>query len=224
MSEVLPGIHQVEGVDPSPDFSTHVYLVKDKGDRWILIDTGLPGSAPKIEAYLRKQSIPPSSISAILLTHLHRDHTGSLAAAIAATRAKSYAHWLEAAFIACDPPYDGPGSPPAEPVQVDEKLKDGDRLDLAGGIVAYHTPGHTPGHTAYYLPERKVLFSGDLFFGEGKRLLLTPKEYTHHTGTAQVSARRVATLPVDAVMTYHGGPLLTGGGAAVQQLVRGFSK
>jgi glyoxylase-like metal-dependent hydrolase (beta-lactamase superfamily II) len=221
MTEILPGIHQVDGVDPSPDFSTHVYLVKDKGDSWMLLDTGLPGTAPKIEAYLRQHGISPSAIRSIFLTHLHRDHTGSLKDMIAKTHAKTYSHWLEAAFIACDPPYDGPGSPPAEPVNVDEKFKDGDRFDVAGGMVAYHTPGHTPGHTSYYLPERKILFAGDLFFGGGpNELTLTPKEYTHHRQSAQVSAYRMSGLAVTSLLPYHAGPYLKDGSALIKALTK----
>ena len=216
MAEILPGVHMVEGVDPSPDFSTHVYLLKDKGATWTLLDTGLPGAHAAIEAYLAKHKIEPTSIKKILLTHLHRDHTGSLKAMSNRTHAKVFAHWIEAAYIACDPPYVGPGSPPAEPFTVDETLKDGDTLDAFGGLIAYHTPGHTPGHTSYYQPERKLLFSGDLFFVDGETVSLTPEEYTHHHATALISARRMNQLAVDSLLTYHGGPVLKNGGAAMR--------
>jgi len=222
MSEILPGVHQVEGVDPSPDFTTHVYLVKDKGSSWTLIDTGLPGAHTATLAYLAKIKVEPTAVKRILLTHLHRDHTGSLRAIAEKTRARTFAHWIEAAYIACDPKYDGPGTPPAEPFTVDEQLKDGDTVDAAGGLIAYHTPGHTPGHTAYYQPERKLLFSGDLFFGEGDHAILTVPDFTHHTPTAQISARRMSRLSVDSLLTYHGGPLLKGGGTAVRSVVQGF--
>jgi len=221
MTEILPGIHQVDGVDPAPDFMTHVYLVKDKGDAWTLIDTGLPGTTPKIEAYLKQHRIAPTAIRSIFVTHLHRDHTGSLKEMIAKTHAKTYSHWLEAAFIACDPPYDGPGSPPAEPVHVDETFKDGDRFEVAGGIVAYHTPGHTPGHTSYYLPERKILFAGDLFFGGEKNdLAFSPKEYSQHVQSAQVSARRMEGLAITSLLPYHCGPYLKDGSALVKALTK----
>jgi glyoxylase-like metal-dependent hydrolase (beta-lactamase superfamily II) len=219
MVEILPGVHQVEGVDPSPDFTTHVYLVKDKGASWTLIDTGLPGSHTATLAYLAKIKIEPTAVKKILLTHLHRDHTGSLKILAEKTRARTFAHWIEAAYIANDPKYDGPGSPPAEAVRVDETLKDGDTVDAAGGLIAYHTPGHTPGHTSYYQAEHKILFSGDLFFGNGEQVTLTPPEYTHHTPTAQISARRMGQLSIDSLMTYHGGPVLRKGGPAVRALL-----
>jgi glyoxylase-like metal-dependent hydrolase (beta-lactamase superfamily II) len=221
MTEILPGIHQVDNVDPSPDFFTHVYLVKDKGNAWTLIDTGLPGTTPKIEAYAKQHKLSLTDIKSIFVTHLHRDHVGSLREMISKTHAKTYAHWIEAAYIAMDPPYDGPGTPPAEPVSIDEAFKDGDRFDVAGGIVGLHTPGHTPGHTVYYLPDRKILFAGDLFFSDnGTELTLTPKEYTLHVPTALVSARRVAGLSITSLLPYHAGPYLNDGSAKVHSLMQ----
>ncbi len=218
MSEILPGVHQVEGVDPSPDFTTHVYLVKDRGSSWTLIDTGLPGAHEAIFGYLEKIHVAPTAVTKVLLTHLHRDHTGSLKAVAERTRARTFAHWIEAAYIAMDPKYDGPGTPPAEPFTVAETLKDGDSVDAAGGLIAYHTPGHTPGHLSYYQPERKLLFSGDLFFVEGEKVILTVPDFTHHTPTAKISARRMGQLTIDSLLTYHGGPVLKNGGHAIRAL------
>ena len=218
MAEILPGVHQVEGVDPSPDFTTHVYLVKDRGASWTLIDTGLPGAHDAIFAYLAKIHVEPTAIKKILLTHLHRDHTGSLKAVAQRTKARTFAHWIEAAYIALDPKYDGPGTPPAESFTVDETFKDGDPVDAAGGLIAYHTPGHTPGHTSYYQAERRLLFSGDLFFGEGDQVTLTPPDFTHHTPTAKISARRMGRLDIDSLLSYHGGPFLKNGGSALRAL------
>lgn len=221
MTEILPGVHQVEGVDPSPDFSTHVYLLKDRGSTWTLLDTGLPGSEGPILHYLQKIHVEPTAIKRILITHLHRDHVGGLAKMIAATKARTFAHWIEAAFIAGDPPYDGPGTPPAVPVVIDEVLKDGDTIDAAGGLTAFHTPGHTPGHVSYYQAERKILFTGDLFFGAGpKKAMLTPPDYTLHMGTAKISARRMGQLAVTSALTYHGGPFLEDGGRVLREVVQ----
>jgi glyoxylase-like metal-dependent hydrolase (beta-lactamase superfamily II) len=221
MTEILPGVHTIDGINPSPDFTTHVYLVREKSGEWTLIDSGLPGSDKAILAELGRLGGNPKQIRNILVTHLHNDHTGSLVRLKAETGAKIHAHWLEAAFIAAHPKYDGPGVPPAHPIQVDAMLKDGDRLDLMGGVVAYHTPGHTPGHTSYYLPERRILFSGDLFFGMPEMALTVP-DYTHHTLSAQVSARRVSELSIESVLSYHGGPFPKGAGAQLKALVAKF--
>ncbi len=176
-----------------------------------------------IAKYLTKIHVEPTAIKRIVLTHLHRDHTGGLRKAIELTHARTFSHWIEAAYIAGHPKYDGPGSPPLEPVTIDEPLKDGDAIDGAGGLTMFHTPGHTPGHVSLYQNERKILFSGDLFFGDGPDLLLTTPEYTHHTPTAQISARRVANLSVESVLSYHGGPVLRGGGKAIRDVIAKFS-
>jgi glyoxylase-like metal-dependent hydrolase (beta-lactamase superfamily II) len=221
MAEILPGVHMVDGVDPSPDFSTHVYLVHDQGSDWALIDTGVPGSDAAILAYLERHRIAPTSVKSILITHLHNDHTGNLKRLQAATHATTYAHWLESAWIAGHPKYDGPGAPPEFPTSVDVRLHDEQALPIAGGLVAYHTPGHTPGHTSFFLNRSKAIFTGDLFFGLPK-LGLTVPQYTHHTQSAQISARRVAELRPEAILSYHGGPFLKGAAKELDELVRGF--
>ena len=44
-------------------------------------------------------------------------------------------------------------------------LKDGETLELAGfSIEVKATPGHTGGSACYYLPDEKILFSGDTLF------------------------------------------------------------
>lgn len=221
VTEILPGIHVIDGASPYPDFLTNVMLIKDKGSNWALLDTGMPGQSPVIEAYLQKEKIAPTSIKKILITHLHLDHTGNLKHMIELTQAKTFSHWIEAAYIAQHPPYVGPGSPPKEAVTIDEPLKDGDSIDVAGGLRIYHTPGHTPGHAAYYHPERKILFSGDLFFPEGAdEVSLTPKEFTQDVPTAMISARRMAQLSVDSLLGYHCPPHPKNGGARVRSLVQ----
>jgi glyoxylase-like metal-dependent hydrolase (beta-lactamase superfamily II) len=223
LSEILPGIHLIDNASPVPGFLTNVMLIKDRGSDWALLDTGMPGQNTVIEAYLKKEKIPPTSIKKILITHLHLDHVGNLRRMIEVTRARTFSHWIEAAYIAKNPPYVGPGSPPADAVTIDEPLKDGDSLDVAGGLLLYHTPGHTPGHAAYYHPERKLLFSGDLFFeGDGDEISLTPKEYTIDPLTAMVSARRMAQLSVDSLLGYHLPPQIKNGGTRIRSLVQRF--
>jgi glyoxylase-like metal-dependent hydrolase (beta-lactamase superfamily II) len=220
MVEILPGVHQVDGLDPSPDFSTHVYLLKDKGATWTLLDAGLPGSDGPILAYLQKLHVEPTAIKRILLTHLHQDHTGGLKRMIELTHARTFSHWIEAGFIAHRPVYEGPGMPPKDAIVIDEVLKDGDPVDAAGGLTAYHTPGHTPGHMSYYSAERRILFCGDLFMaGGGRDMVLTVPEYTQHMGTAKISARRVGQLSVESIMTYHGGPFPHDGGKRLRTLL-----
>ena len=47
-------------------------------------------------------------------------------------------------------------------------LEDGDILELGNTCIqVVFTPGHTPGHLVFYIPEIKVVFTGDLIFFRG---------------------------------------------------------
>ncbi len=50
MGEILPGLHQIDPPTPSPDFTTHLYLLKDGPKEWTLVDTGLPKARPAAAA------------------------------------------------------------------------------------------------------------------------------------------------------------------------------
>ena len=47
--------------------------------------------------------------------------------------------------------------------EIAHRLIDGERIDIGGiTLETIHTPGHTPGHMAFFIPEHKLLFSGDI--------------------------------------------------------------
>ncbi|MDE1821995.1 MAG: MBL fold metallo-hydrolase [Euryarchaeota archaeon] len=223
MPEILPGVHLVEGVNPSPDFTTNVLLLKDaKGATWTLLDTGLPpgkaptNAIPQIESYLARHGTDLSAVRNILITHLHADHTGNLKELARRTGAKVFAGREEAEYLEGRKVYTGPGMPPPDRVDIHEKLKDGDTIDLFEGLVALATPGHTPGHTSYYCPSRRVLFPGDSVFNVGGKIAVSLKEYTFSPTLAISSLRREAGLDVESVVMYHGAPVLSGGGAMLR--------
>jgi glyoxylase-like metal-dependent hydrolase (beta-lactamase superfamily II) len=56
---------------------SNAFLVR--GDKAVLVDTGIPGAAPKIEAALAKRGVSPADVSAIVVTHGHIDHMGNAA-------------------------------------------------------------------------------------------------------------------------------------------------
>ena len=150
------------------------------GERPILVDSGMPGGAPKILAALAREGFAPSDVSLILITHRHVDHIGSAAELQRATRAPVAVHALDADWLrrgdgGTRPPtglgarlFDMTGIPgaAAEPCEP-EIVIDGD-FDLApfgapGGVVL-HTPGHTPGSVSALFPNGDVL-AGDLAIG-----------------------------------------------------------
>ena len=218
MTEILPGVHQVDGVDPSPDFSTHVYLAEGRRDRrWTLIDCGLPGSERRFAAYLKRHGIAPSSVAK---DPPHPPAPGPHGrpqggretdeGEDARPLARGGVHRLR---------------PPLRRTRVAcrrsrSRLPTGSRTATwstrFGGLVAYHTPGHTPGHTAYYQPEREDPVLGRPLLRRRPEARPSPRRSTPHDGPRR--SCRPATSPAwrRVLLTYHGGPFPKGAGPLVR--------
>lgn len=67
-----------------------VFLIK--GERPILIDAGYPGNERKILKQIAANGVDPKAISLIVVTHVHPDHVGALAALKAQTGAQVAVH------------------------------------------------------------------------------------------------------------------------------------
>ena len=111
------------------------------------------------------------TISAILCTHTHRDHSPAAAPLKAATGAP---------IIGCAPLVlsdDGPRADAGfDPTYApDRVLRDGEQLSGNGWtLIAVHTPGHTSNHLCYALEEEKALFSGDHIMGWSTTVVSPP--------------------------------------------------
>ena len=135
-----------------------------------------PGDAAPVISFLSHNQL---TLSAILVTHRHRDHTHGIAGLLE--------HWQVPVY--------GPDSELIP--QITHKLADGDLLQLdsiALKIIA--VPGHTWEHIAYYCDSTNtqppLLFCGDALFagGCGRRF----------DGTAEImwrSLQKLAALPDD---------------------------
>ena len=132
------------------------------------------------------------SITQILNTHEHPDHTGGNAGMVGATHAKLLAHAKAAKLIA----------------GVDRGLSQGDviRVGRTVEMECLDTPGHTLAHICLYAHgDAPALFSGDTLFNAGAG-------NCHTTGRPELLydtfATQLARLP-DATRLYPGHEYLT---------------
>ena len=165
----------VEGVYEVGTRYVNSYII-DGDDGVTLVDTLVPRKEGAITQNLKEIGRTLADVKAILITHSHKDHTGSAAAVKAASKARLYASEADTPAIQgiVKPPtppthwYFRPVFwlsvffPDAPPVEVDHFVsEDGNEL-LPGDLRAIDTPGHTPGHTSYLLDRAGgVLLVGD---------------------------------------------------------------
>jgi len=135
----------------------------------ILIDTGT-GMGGIIIEKIKKLGVQPENVDAVLITHLHGDHFGSLQKDGAAvfTKAKVYLSAKELEYFtktnvnqgakAALTPY-GSKVSTFEPGELGKKVK-----EILPGISPFAAYGHTPGHTIFLVENKKdkLLIIGDL--------------------------------------------------------------
>ena len=152
----------------------NAYLLDDPREGLTLIDAGLPGWGRRVLALVAEIGRRPSDLRRILITHADVDHIGALAALAAATGAEIAAGERAAGYLAARAAPPHIGFPMSVPVALMNAaigarpsagriLRDGERLDILGGLRAVATPGHTPDHFAYFLERERILFAGDLY-------------------------------------------------------------
>lgn len=129
-----------------------ILLTSDSGH--VLIDGGLPESAPAIMASIRALGFRVEDIKLILNSHAHYDHAGGIAAIQRASGAQVAASPWSAGVITRgqsgqdDPQFGVLLSYPGA-VSV-ASISDGDTLRVGPlAVMAHFTPGHTPGGTSW---------------------------------------------------------------------------
>jgi metallo-beta-lactamase class B len=147
-----------------------VYAV-ETADGLVLIDSGLEASAASVTRQLDELGFNPRRIKAILLTHVHADHSLGANRLRELSGAQVYAGRADCAVLRKGGPREAffstfhmPHLAP-HPTQVDVELAGDEVLEFGGDrFVALATPGHTPGSICYLLerPNLRALFTGDV--------------------------------------------------------------
>ncbi len=230
MKEVTPGVYMVEGMLGGNSYLLH------SGDGAILVDCGLAADADRILSQVSQIGLTPP-VHSIVLTHYHGDHAGGAANLAKQWGAQVMAHQEDTAYIS------RPASIPAfagtklfinwlganvifrySACMVDRMLVDGDRVDALGGCIVIHTPGHTAGSLCLYQPERQILLCGDAIFNQnpvtrrgGMGIFARP--IALDIRQAELSIRKLSSLPVKVLCFGHGKPIVEGAGDQIEQLL-----
>ena len=129
-------------------------LTSDSGH--ILIDGGLPETAPRIMASIRALGFRVEDVRLIVNSHAHYDHAGGIAALQRASGARVAASAWSAPVLALgtttreDPQFELALPYPAVTGITIRVLRDGDTLRVGPHVITAHlTPGHTPGGTSW---------------------------------------------------------------------------
>jgi len=217
------------------DVFVNLYMVKStQSDEWFLVDAGLKTSLPKIKR-MASSLFGDKKPQAIILTHGHFDHIGSLKKLVEEWKVPVYAHYLELPYLTGKSHY-----PPADPtvgggmMAYMASLYPTDPIDLGahvsplsedGSIPGFaewrsvYTPGHAFGHISLFRESDKVLIAGDAFvttknesamqslFLQTKKISRPPAYFTPDWEAAHESIKQIIALAPEVVATGHGKPM-----------------
>ncbi|WP_442594035.1 MBL fold metallo-hydrolase [Neobacillus sp. D3-1R] len=203
-------------------------------NNWVLIDAGMPHSAKEIIDEVKNRFGEVNAPKAIILTHGHFDHVGSIAELLDHWNVPVYAHHLEIPYLTGEKNYP-PGDSTVDEGLVSElspmfpnhgidiskhveKLPDDGSVPGMLGWRWIHTPGHTPGHISLYRDEDRVLIAGDAFVTVKQESLYKvmvqkqeisgpPKYFTTDWEAAKRTVEKLEALKPSVAVTGHGLPM-----------------
>ncbi|MBS1782147.1 MAG: MBL fold metallo-hydrolase [Bacteroidetes bacterium] len=150
------------------------FLVVTENDI-ILLDTGLgfneKDGTLQIHHNLRKCGYTPEQVTKVLLSHLHKDHSGGAvhqnSTGIIKTTFPNATYYVyrQEANDALQKGFPSYISEDIEPLLQSEQVHflDGEQGDIDGYIKFWHSGGHCPGHIVYLIEDNgsKIFFGGD---------------------------------------------------------------
>jgi len=174
IEDVSPLVRRVVARNPSPfTFKGTATFIVGRG-KVAVMDPG-PDLAEHVAALTG--ALRGESVTHIVVTHTHSDHSPAAAALKSATGARTYGYGRHGSARAED--RSGIGGKTEEggdhSFVPDVVLREGDTVEGPGWrLTAVETPGHTSNHLCYALPEEGTLFTGDHVMGWSTSVITPP--------------------------------------------------
>jgi metallo-beta-lactamase class B len=194
------------------DGLSSILIESDEG--LILIDGGLPQSAALIDANIRSLGFDTRDVSAILVSHVHFDHVGGLAAlqrlsgANVFTSSKGGGPLSSGILAEDDPQYvadSDQGNFPA--VRRVVAIGDGEIVSVGSlDVKAVYTPGHTPGGVTWTWQSCAMNTCYDVVYADSLSAVSSEWFQFGTSGVADMliaSAGIIADLDCDIFLTPH---------------------
>jgi metallo-beta-lactamase class B len=196
-----------------PHGLTSVLITSEAGH--VLIDGGLPESAPQIVANIRALGFRIEDVRIIFNSHVHFDHAGGIAELQRLSGARVMASKWSAAVMRKggvgrgDPQFGAVA--PIAPVKNVHELRDGESFRVGPIVVTAHlTPGHTPGGTSWTWKSCEGEICRDMVYADS----LTPvsasgfrftksRAYPRALADFEKSLAFLETVPCDVLIATH---------------------
>lgn len=203
-------------------------------DKWVLVDTGLENSGDFIIRTAEQRFGQDSRPEAIILTHGHFDHVGSVIKLSEYWDVPVYIHKLEMPYVTGkkdyplgDPTVDegmvAKMSPsfPHTSINISFRAIELPTDSSVPGMPEWkwiHTPGHTLGHISLFREKDRVLIAADAFTTTKQESLWSvlmhreeisgpPKYLTEDWKAAEESVIKLRDLKPDIIISSHGEPM-----------------
>ncbi len=177
----------------------------------ILIDGGLPETAPQIERNVTALGFKLQDVKYLVNSHAHYDHAGGLAELKRMTGARMIASQADKTALETGDRDDFTWGNTVQfpPVTVDQVIGDNGTVSLGGTVLMAHlTPGHTKGCTTWTMTVQDRNKAENVVFvcstsTPGYKLVNNPK-YPNIAADYQHTFQVLRALPCDIFLAAHG--------------------
>jgi metallo-beta-lactamase class B len=170
----------------------------------VLIDGGLPESAPLIAANITHLGYRLRDVKYLLINHTHYDHAGGLAALKRLTGAKLVATPGERGDLVAGRSVGRPDLARFPAVKPDRIVGDGDHVVLGPIVLTAHlTPGHTRGGVSWTMTTagKRVIFATSLTVA-GQKLVGDPA-YPRAAADFRATFAKLRAMRADVFLNFH---------------------